>query len=307
MPGIGAETLLKRLGHGDVHRDDRDAAVDIGLLGERAGDVERHVGGRCDDVVRDELGALPVRRMEPGKPAAGSSLTSPLAADRAAVRRRPCEAVDSDRVAVRRPTPADRGELEPGLIVAESAAAQAGPNLAPAASRSFRATEARPPATRSVTARDRKRGVGEAGVELAVDLHVERAVGRKGAEPVRRTALPAPALTATSSDVRPPPSRPEPATSSAGRAGVARLRRAHALQTQAPVAGRIARRSADRRLAVGDAGQAEAGRDEIERRERQRRRPRLQAERRAGDGRRATGGRRRRANARSLMSRPSLP
>ena len=31
-----------------------------------------------------------------------------------------------------------------------------------------------------MTAADRKRGVGEAGVEPAVDLHVERAVGAEG-------------------------------------------------------------------------------------------------------------------------------
>ena len=41
-----------------------------------------------------------------------------------------------------------------------------------------------------------------------------------GADPVARTELPPPALTATSSDVRPAPRRPEPATSSAGSAAL---------------------------------------------------------------------------------------
>ena len=75
-----------------------------------------------------------------------------------------------------------------------------------------------------------------------------------GAEPVTRTELPVPALIVASIEVRPPASRPEPATSSGRQAGVAHLRRDHTLQTHAPFAGRIAGRSADRRIAVGDAG-----------------------------------------------------
>ena len=39
-----------------------------------------------------------------------------------------------------------------------------------------------------------------------------------------------------------------------GQAGIAHLRRDHVLETHAPFAGRIAWRSSDRRLAVGDAG-----------------------------------------------------
>ncbi len=108
-------------GHGDVHRVDRDpAAESSGVCGERAADVEREVRRRRDDVVGDELGALPDDAEVARK--AGGRVEPHLAAraDRAAVRRRPGEAVDADRIAVRRDQRADAGELEAGLIVAEA-------------------------------------------------------------------------------------------------------------------------------------------------------------------------------------------
>ena len=111
--------------------------------------------------------------------------------------------------------------------------------------------------------------------------------GARGAEPVRRTALPVPALIVTSSDVRPPASRPEPATSSAGNPAlricgtITRCRRTRHSPVGAfgvpPIVG----------FAVGDAGQAEAGREQIERRQRHARRIRLE-----GQGRSSMAGER---------------
>ena len=78
--------------------------------------------------------------------------------------------------------------------------------------------------------------------------------GARGAEPVKRTALPVPALIV---DVNRGSSTGESAGArdiKRGQARIAHLRRDHALQTHPPFAGRIARRSPDRRLAVGDAG-----------------------------------------------------
>ena len=49
VPGIGSGDAAEAVRHGDVHRDDRDAAGDIGLLRERAGDGQREICGRGDD------------------------------------------------------------------------------------------------------------------------------------------------------------------------------------------------------------------------------------------------------------------
>ena len=122
----------------------------------------------------------PVRRMEPGKPAAGSSLTSPVALIEPPFGVVPAKMIDPNRAPVRDECPGHSGKLESRLIVAEFAAAQA--------NRSLRLRLCNRPAqlkrdrerTRGVTAGHGKHGIGEAGVESAVDLHVERPVGREG-------------------------------------------------------------------------------------------------------------------------------
>ena len=137
----------------------------------------RHVRRRRDDVVGDKLSA-PAGHLK-GARKAGGRVELHLAAhhDRAGVRRCPCELIDADRIAVRLDDTTDRGELEAGLVVAERAAGKPDRplrlRLRDRAAELHRHRER----ARNMTAADRKRGVGEAGVEPAVDLHVERAVG----------------------------------------------------------------------------------------------------------------------------------
>ena len=93
--------------------------------------------------------------------------------------------------------------------------------------------------------------------------------------------MPAPAFAVRSTEVRPPASRPEAVDVERRQPAAPRLRRADLLQAKPPVAGGIGRRAPDRRVAVGDSGKAEAGRDEIERGQRHRGRARAKIERRA--------------------------
>ena len=280
--GNGGRDAVEALGHGDVHRDDRDAAADVGRLGEPAGDIEPHIRGRCDDVVGDKL-SVPASHLERARKAP-DRIEPHFAADldRAGVRRGSCEPVDADGVPVRLDEPADRGELESGLVVAEGAAGQPDRPLrlrlgdGPAELHRHRER------ARNMTAIDRKRDVGEAGVEPAVDLHVERAVGAEG-----RGAGQADRIAGASIDREVKRSAAPAKPAGAGdierrRGGASGLRRADLLQAQTPVAGWIVGRSADRRLAVGDAGKTEARRENVERRKRQPGRCRAKVERRAG-------------------------
>ena len=75
----GSGDAAEALRHGDVHRDDRDAAVDIRLLGELAADVSARSAVAATTLFETTCACLPVTRIEPGKPAAGSSRTSPVA------------------------------------------------------------------------------------------------------------------------------------------------------------------------------------------------------------------------------------
>ncbi len=130
-----------------------------------------------------------------------------------------------------------------------------------------------------MTAADRKRGVGEAGVEPAIDLHVERATGAEG-----RGAGQADRIAGARIDREIKRGAAAAETAGAGdieqrRGDASYLRRADLLQAQTPVARGIVRRSADRRLAVGDASEAEAWRENVERRKRQPGRRRAKVER----------------------------
>ena len=297
---------VEATGHGDVHADNRDASVDFWLLRKRTRDVERHVGGRGENVVGDELGVLAGQANGAGKAGGGVEPHFAARADRTGVRRCPCEVIDPNRAPVRDECPGHAGKLESRLIVPEFAAAQA--------NRSLRLRFCNRPAhlkrdrqrTRSVTTGDGKHGIGEARVEGAVDLHVQRPVGRERSGAGEAHSVASPGIDCRV-ERRSPTGEPAGARDvKRGQAGVAHLRRDHALQTHAPFAGRIAWRSADRRLAVGDAGQAEAGREQIERRQRQARRVRLEGQRRSAwpeSDRRPASTR----SARFLMSRPSLP
>ena len=162
--------------------------------------------------------------------------------------------IDPNRAPVRDECPRHSGKLESCLIVAEFAAAQA--------NRSLRLRFCDRPAqlkrdrerTRGVTTGHGKHGIGEASVEGAVDLHVQRPVGREGSGAGDAHSVASPGI-----DCRvnrgSPTGKPAGARDvKRGQAGVAHLRRDHTLQTHAPLAGRIAWRSPDRRLAVGDAG-----------------------------------------------------
>ena len=218
VPGMGSRDAGEAIGHGNIHADNRDVSVDFGPLGKRTRDVERHVGGRGENGVGDELRVLAGQADGAGKAGGGVEPHFAGGADRAGVRRRSCEMINSDRASVRDECPGHSGQLESRLIVAEFAAAQAEPFLAPAVLQSSRAAEARPRANRRRDDRTRRawnwRG-GHRGRRRS--SRPARPSGASGAEPVRRTALPVPALIVTSSEVRPPESRPEPATSSAGK------------------------------------------------------------------------------------------
>ena len=151
-----------------------------GPLAERTRNVERHVGGRGENVVGDELGVLAGQANGAGK--AGGRIKSHFSsgADRTGVRRCPREMIDPNRASVRDECPGHAGQLESRLIVPQFAAAQ--PN------RSLRLRFCDRPAqlkrdrerTRGVTTGDGKHGIGEPGVEGAVDLHIQRPVGREG-------------------------------------------------------------------------------------------------------------------------------
>ena len=67
---------VEAAGHGDVHADNRDAPVDFWPLSKRTRDVERHVGGRGENVVGDELRVLAGQANGAGK--AGGRIKSAL-------------------------------------------------------------------------------------------------------------------------------------------------------------------------------------------------------------------------------------
>ncbi len=172
---------VEAAGHGDVHADNRDAPVDSWPLAERTRDVERHVGGRGEDVVGDELSVLAGQANGAGKARGGVEPHFAGGADRTGVRRCPCEMIDPDRAPVRDESSGQSGKLESRLIVAEFAAAQANRSLrlrlCDRASQLKRDRER----TRGVATGDGKHGIGEASVEDAVDLHVQRRRRARGA------------------------------------------------------------------------------------------------------------------------------
>ena len=80
-------------------------------------EFDREIGARGDDVVGDQLRALPVSFSEPGKPAAGSSLTRPAPACRRSGRG--VKARDIDLVAVGRDLGLDRLDSDAVRFVGE--------------------------------------------------------------------------------------------------------------------------------------------------------------------------------------------
>src|ERR1700729_3016993 len=120
---------VEATGYGYIHADNRNASVDSWLLSKRTRDVDRHVGGRGENVVGDELGALSGQANGARKAGGGVEPYFAGGAYRTAVRRRPRKAIDPNRVPVRGQCSGDPSELEPRLIVLEFAAAQANRSL----------------------------------------------------------------------------------------------------------------------------------------------------------------------------------
>ena len=122
--GEGGRDAGEAIGHGNIHADNRDVSVDFGPLRKRTRDVERHVGGRGENGVGDELRVLAGQADGAGKAGGGVEPHFAGRADRTGVRRRSCEMINSDRASVRDECPGHSGQLESGLIVSEFAAAQ---------------------------------------------------------------------------------------------------------------------------------------------------------------------------------------
>ena len=206
---------------------------------------------------------LPVTRIEPGKPAAGSSRTSPLA-----------EIVPPSGVAplnrsMRIVSPlatrnrGDSGELETRHIIAELAVREAdrplrqGLDDGPAQLKRER-DRARHPA-----AGERQKVVSEASVDAPVDLQIERSLARQrrrsgdadGVRPARIGGR----VNRRSLSGEPARSRDVERRQSVA----ARLRETHMLQPDAPVTGRIAGRPPDRGVEIGRPGRVQTRRHEI--------------------------------------------
>ena len=273
----GGDTV-EATGYGDIHADNRDASVNSWLLSKRTRDVDRHVGGRGENIVGDELGVLAGQANGAGKASGRVEPHFAGGAYRAAVGRCPCETIDPNRVPVRSQGSGDPSELESRLIVPEFAAAQANRSLRlrfcdrPAQLKSDRERAG------GVTTGHGKHGIGEPRVEGAVDLHVQRPVGREGSRAGHAHGVARPGI---DRDIeRCSPSR-EPAGASdvkRRQPGVAHLRNDHALQTHTPFTRRSVWSSADVGFTVCDAGQAEARRKQIKRRQRHARRIRLEGQ-----------------------------
>ena len=109
--------------HGNIHADNRDVPVDFGLLGERAGDVERHVGGRGENGVGDELRVLAGHANGAGKARGRIKAHVAGRADRTCIWRGPREMINSDRTSVRDECHGHSGHFKSRLIVPELAPA----------------------------------------------------------------------------------------------------------------------------------------------------------------------------------------
>ena len=136
---------VEAAGHRNIHADNRDAPVDFWPLSKRPGDVERHVSGRGDNVVGDELRMLAGQANGAGKTSGRVKPHFAGGADRTGVRRCPREVIDPDRAPVCDECPRHAGQLESRLIVREFAAAQADRSLRLRLCESCHAAEARPP------------------------------------------------------------------------------------------------------------------------------------------------------------------
>ena len=197
VPGIGAETPPKLLGHGDVHRvDRRSGRKSSAICASLPAMSSARSAVAATMALATSCARLPTTRIVPGEARGRVEPHLAARADRAAVRGRPAQTVDADRVAVRGQARADAGELESGLVVADAPLRERDRSRARRAScgvpRTCIATVTAPP-TRPPGGG--QRDVGEAGVEPAVDLEVERRRRpSSGAEPVTRTALPAPGV-----------------------------------------------------------------------------------------------------------------
>ena len=175
----GSRDAAEALRHGDVHRNDRDAAVDIGLLGELAADGQRKIGGRRHDAVGHDLRVPAGHANRAGE--AGGRVEPHVAGrrDRPAVGRRAAQPIDADRIAVGDKGAGDSGEPETRLVVTELAIRQPDRPLRlrfrdrPAQLKRERERAGHPAAGK------RQSVVGEPGVEPAVDPQIERAVARE--------------------------------------------------------------------------------------------------------------------------------
>ena len=220
--------------------------------------------------------------MEPGKPAAGSNRTSPSA------EMVPPSGVEplSRSMRIVSPlatrTPVIPREPEARLVVAEFAVHQPHRSLRLRLRDGPAQSDRQCDCAGHATAGRGQDGVGETGVEPAVELEIQRAVARERRRSGDVNGIGA-ARGGGDVDRASPASEPARADDVERRQGVAaRLRKAHLPQPDAPVAGWIARRSPDGRFAVGCSGRAEARRNEIERCERNRRRGRAKVKRRPG-------------------------
>ena len=269
--------------------------------------VSAKVGGRRHDAVGHDLRVPAGHANRAGE--AGGRVEPQVAGrrDRPAVGRRAAQPIDADRIAVGDEDAGDSGEPETRLVVTELAIRQPDRPLRlglgdrPAQLKRERERACHPAAGK------RQSVVGEPGVEPAVDPQIERALARERRRSGHAKGIGA-ARIGRGVDRGPPSGEPARSRHVERRQGVAaRLRQGDLPEPDAPVAGRIARRSADRRLAVGGSRtrRGPAKRDRAPRAAAQSRLRGGQAWTRRG--RRATGGRNRRAGRGSAMSSPSPP
>ena len=120
----GSRDAAEAIGHGNVHGIDRNAAIQIGLLGKVAADGERKIGGGRHDAVGHDLGVLAGHTNRAGEP--GPRIEPDLAAggDRTAVGGHAAQAIDANRLTVGDDSSGNASELEAGLVVAEFAIRQ---------------------------------------------------------------------------------------------------------------------------------------------------------------------------------------